>query len=212
MSEVLRVLVVADNPLARAGLVALLAREPGCTVVGQVAGDDSLPSNVDLYRPDVLVWDVGWDAAALERLADLSDAKRLPVVVLLADEARAAEALVSAGEAGRGLLPREVSGKRLAAAVRTVAEGLVALDPRLIDLTLHPAGPVPSASVEELTPRELEVLQLLAEGLPNKVIARRLEISEHTVKFHVNALLSKLGAQSRTDAVVRAARRGLIIL
>ncbi|MBI1880571.1 MAG: response regulator transcription factor, partial [Chloroflexi bacterium] len=63
-----------------------------------------------------------------------------------------------------------------------------------------------------LTPRELEVLQLLAEGLPNKAIARRLDISDHTVKFHVNAILSKLSAQSRTDAVVRATRLGLILL
>jgi len=66
--------------------------------------------------------------------------------------------------------------------------------------------------VEELTPRERHVLQLLAEGLPNKAIADRLGISEHTVKFHVSAIMSKLGAQSRTEAVTRAARLGLIIL
>jgi two-component system nitrate/nitrite response regulator NarL len=72
--------------------------------------------------------------------------------------------------------------------------------------------PLPGLPVEDLTPRELEVLQLLAEGLPNKAIGLRLSISEHTVKFHVNAILGKLGAQSRTDAVVRATRLGLIIL
>jgi DNA-binding NarL/FixJ family response regulator len=66
--------------------------------------------------------------------------------------------------------------------------------------------------VEDLTPRELEVLGLLAEGLPNKAIGLRLGISEHTVKFHVNAVLGKLGAQSRTEAVVRATRLGLILL
>ena len=68
------------------------------------------------------------------------------------------------------------------------------------------------ASAEALTPREQEVLQLLAEGLPNKTIADRLYISEHTVKFHVNAILSKLGAQSRTEAVVRATRLGILLL
>jgi DNA-binding NarL/FixJ family response regulator len=68
------------------------------------------------------------------------------------------------------------------------------------------------SSAEVLTPREQEVLQLLAEGLPNKTIADRLYISEHTVKFHVNAILSKLGAQSRTEAVVRATRLGLLLL
>ena len=66
--------------------------------------------------------------------------------------------------------------------------------------------------LEPLTPRELEVLHLLAEGLPNKTIARRLAISDHTVKFHVNALLGKLQAQSRTEAVVRASRAGLVVL
>jgi DNA-binding NarL/FixJ family response regulator len=68
------------------------------------------------------------------------------------------------------------------------------------------------APSDPLTPREQEVLQLLAEGLPNKVIAQRLTISEHTVKFHINAILGKLGAQSRTDAVVRATRSGLLLL
>ncbi len=66
--------------------------------------------------------------------------------------------------------------------------------------------------VIELTPRETQVLQLLAEGLPNKVIASQLEISEHTVKFHINSIMGKLGAQSRTDAVMRATRSGLILL
>ena len=73
-------------------------------------------------------------------------------------------------------------------------------------------GGRPSSSARDLTPRELEVLRLLAEGLPNKTVAHRLEISEHTVKFHVNSLLAKLGAQSRTDAVVRATRLGLVLI
>ncbi len=75
-----------------------------------------------------------------------------------------------------------------------------------------PFGGDEPALIEELTPRELEVLRLLAEGLPNKTIAQRLDISEHTVKFHVNALLGKLGVASRTEAVVRATRLGLVFL
>ena len=81
---------------------------------------------------------------------------------------------------------------------------------------LQPPGPSPARDpadlVEELTPRETEVLQLLADGLTNKAIAQRLGISDHTVKFHVNAVLGKLGAQSRTEAVVRASRLGLLQL
>jgi DNA-binding NarL/FixJ family response regulator len=92
------------------------------------------------------------------------------------------------------------------------AQGLVVLDPSLSNPALLARDPSSPSLVEELTPRELQVLELLAEGLPNKVIARRLGISDHTVKFHVNAVLGKLGAQSRTEAVVRATRLGLILL
>jgi DNA-binding NarL/FixJ family response regulator len=135
----------------------------------------------------------------------------LPVVALLPDEAHASEAWTAGA---RGLLLRQTDAEKLEAALLAVSQGLVTLDPSLTaaimptpDFAEHPPPPT-----EALTPRELEVLQLLAEGLPNKTIARRLDISDHTVKFHVNAILSKLGAQSRTDAVVRATRLGLILL
>ncbi|RME48858.1 MAG: DNA-binding response regulator [Chloroflexi bacterium] len=205
----LRVLVVADDPLARAGLAALLAGRPECTVVGQMAGDEDLIAQASVYHPDVLLWDLGWDPEpALDRLADLREVAR-PVVALLSDEADASDAW-NAG--ARGLLMRDTDTETLVAALTAVGQGLVALDPALAGV-LVPAGHLPDATlVEDLTPREMEVLQLLAEGLPNKVIAHQLGISEHTVKFHVNAILGKLGAQSRTEAVVRATRLGLIIL
>jgi DNA-binding NarL/FixJ family response regulator len=110
------------------------------------------------------------------------------------------------------LLLRDASVEKLVAALNSAAQGLVTLDPVFIDALLPPAQPAPTPPVETLTPRELEVLQHLAEGLPNKAIARRLDISEHTVKFHVNAIMSKLGVQSRTEAVVRATQLGLILL
>ncbi len=104
---------------------------------------------------------------------------------------------------------RHADGETLAAAATTVARGLSVFDPILAQ-SLFPA-PVP-APQEALTTREVEVLQLLAQGLPNKAIATKLEISEHTVKFHVNAIMTKLGVQSRTEAVIRAVRLGLVIL
>ena len=93
-----------------------------------------------------------------------------------------------------------------------VTHGLLVLDPSLAEAVppIRDAHPTGAATV--LTPREQEVLQLLAEGLPNKSIADRLGITEHTVKFHVNAILGKMGAQSRTEAVTRATRLGLILL
>ena len=94
-----------------------------------------------------------------------------------------------------------------------VASGLCTVDESLLPKLVSPAQrPVEPADGIELTPREQQVLELLAEGLSNKLIALRLDISEHTAKFHVNSLLDKLEADTRTDAVVRAARRGLLVL
>ncbi|OLD49076.1 MAG: hypothetical protein AUI83_12510 [Armatimonadetes bacterium 13_1_40CM_3_65_7] len=90
--------------------------------------------------------------------------------------------------------------------------GLVAIDPAFAPALVHGRGAAPEVPAEELTPRELQVLQLLAEGLPNKRVALQLGISEHTVKFHVAVIFSKLGAHGRTEAVTRAARLGLIVL
>ena len=210
----LRVLIVADNLLARAGLAALLAEQSSFMVVGQVAGGDMLADDLDVYRPDVLVWDFGWEPkAAQERLADLIDdldESSPPVLVLLPDEERVAEVVPLLRAATGGLLLRESDSDQLIAALGAIAEGLLVFDPLL---ATFPAGDSqPEPPVDSLTPRELEVLQLLAEGLANKMIAQRLGISDHTVKFHVNAIMTKLNAQSRTEAVVSATRLGLIML
>ena len=115
------------------------------------------------------------------------------------------------------ILPRDASGEQLRAALEAVTNGLLVLDPKAAERLL----PAPTAdhrpgtetdTTDHLTPREREVLQLVAEGLPNKTIARRLAISDHTVKFHLASLMTKLTAASRTEAVHQAARRGLITL
>jgi two-component system, NarL family, nitrate/nitrite response regulator NarL len=129
------------------------------------------------------------------------------VLAVLADAEQAGEAL---GAGAQGVVLRDVDAGRLAAAVRAVAEGLLVLDGAAAASALRPAPPL-AAAVEPLTPREQEVLQLLAEGLSNKRIGARLGISDHTVKFHVNAILGKLGAQSRTEALAHAARLGLVL-
>ncbi len=205
----LRILIVADDPLARAGLATLLQDQPGCAVTGQISADTDVLSAVEDLHPDVLLWDLGWNAeGALQHLVDLKD-YALPVAALLPDEGPATEA---AAAGVRGLLLRNTEPATLAAALEAVARGLTVVDPTLAATILPDRDRAAPAPVEDLTPREREVLQLLAEGLPNKVIADRLAISEHTVKFHVTAIMGKLGAQSRTEAVTRAARLGLIIL
>ncbi len=208
----LRVLVVGDDPLARAGLAMNLQQE-GCTVVGQTAAGEALPAEFDIYRSEVILWDLGWDPEAdleetLQSLEALA-AGGAAVVALLPDEEHAGE-VEAAG--ALGLLFRESDAVSLAAALRAAALGLLVLDPALAGGSRLPAPPPGGLPVEALTPRESEVLQLLAEGLTNRAIALVLGISEHTVKFHVNAILGKLGAQSRTEAVVRAVQSGLVFL
>ena len=111
-------------------------------------------------------------------------------------------------------MARDADGDQLDLAVRTAEAGLVLLDLPLAvtSLSLPATVAVQAVSSEPLTARELQVLQLVAQGLPNKGIARRLGISENTAKFHVASLCGKLGASSRTEAVTIAARRGLILL
>lgn len=205
----LKLLLMAADPLARAGLVAFLDDDPRVTVVERAAPEDI--SDQDLAGADVLLWDLGWDASELEAelpelLANFADAG-LPVL-LLAPEPETGLPLWRSGV--NGVLLRRASARRLWAGLQAVAAGLRVADPELFaggaDTPFQESFPV------ALTEREREVLALLAEGLTNRAIGRRLGISEHTAKFHVQALLSKLGAASRTEAVVLAARRGLLSL
>ncbi len=135
-------------------------------------------------------------------VTDADPAPGLPPAVVLGEE-------TTIGESVRGLLPRDATETEVLASLQAVAAGLIAIHPRFLD-TLG-ARPV-QALEEPLTPRELEVLGLLAEGVANKEIAYRLGISEHTVKFHVASLLDKLHASSRTEAVSIGIRAGLVML
>ncbi len=205
----IRVLLIASDPLARAGLAALLADQPTLTVVGQLAPAVDPAAALAAYQPDVLLWDLGWAPPAVRAALDTVADWDKPLLALLPDPELAAE-VWSAG--ARGLLLRESRPAALVAALSALVHGLVVIDPLLGNFSTITDASMPLALVEPLTPREREVLQRMAEGHANKLIARELAISEHTVKFHVNAILSKLGAQSRTEAVVRATRMGLVLL
>lgn len=206
----LRVLVCGPELLARVGLAALVASSPEITVVGQIAPAEMPVERLTVYRPDVILWDLGWELPA--QLAQLTDVTESGYrVVVLLPEPEAARVVRPSGV--QGMLLRTSDAPTLTAGLRAVACGLTVLDPELAALLFATVGNTEDfANSEPLTPREQEVLQALAQGLSNKLIARQLEISEHTVKFHVNAILGKLGAQSRTEAVVRATRAGLILL
>lgn len=209
----LRLLVVAADPLARAGLATILSGKAGVQIVGRVDAGQTLPAEIDIYQPELIVWDLGWgpadSLALLEEMVGEQESDEAPILALIPDEESAGVAW-SAG--ARGLLFRDVTAHRLLAAIQALAQGLAAIEPALMAGLGRSASFEEPAPEEDLTPRELEVLQLLAEGLANRAIAQELAISEHTVKFHVNAIMGKLGAQSRTAAVVRATRLGLILL
>ncbi|HZY04861.1 MAG TPA: response regulator transcription factor, partial [Anaeromyxobacteraceae bacterium] len=177
----LRLLVVSADPLSRGGLSALLAAVPGLAVVEQAAPGREPRASLGRSAPEVAAFDLGPGDAFAGPLRDLS--ARLPVVALLAAEPQAAEALAAGA---RGALFRDAPAERVAAALAAAARGLTVLDAGLAASVIR-APPAPALD-EPLTPRELEVLGLLAEGLPNKAIAARLGISEHTAKFHVNAI------------------------
>lgn len=208
---VLRILIVADDPLARAGLAAALASEPDDEVVGRLGPSDDLVVETAALDPDVVLFDLGWEGgrseAGLDSLTDLIDAG-LVVVAMVADEGQARQAWLAGANA---ILSRESPAPALVAALRAAHAGLVVVEPSLSDV-LASRSREAEPLIEDLTPRELEVLGLVADGLTNRAIAQRLGISENTVKFHLNAILGKLGAQSRTDAIVRATRLGIIAL
>ena len=181
--EVLRVLIVADDPLVRTGLATTLEGRPGYLVAGQVGWEADVASAIEFHQPDVLLWDTGWDSPLPDdRLVGLNSLS-VPAVLLISGDAVAEEAWAAGA---RGLLLRDAETPQLLAALAAASQGLVTVDPSLAAV-VRPAGDEPSvAPAEELTRRELEVLRLLAEGLPNKAIADALNISDHTVKFHLN--------------------------
>jgi DNA-binding NarL/FixJ family response regulator len=200
--EPIRVLIVGTDPLARTGLASSLRAETGVEVCGNVTPGRSPRALVLLHDAAALLWDVGPNAES-----DLPELD-VPTVAVAVDEDQASAAL---GAGARGVLFRDGDGPRMAAALNAVLRGMVVLDERFSEaLTREP--PPTDVLPEPLTPREVEVLELMAMGLTNRELADRLGISVHTAKFHVNAVLGKLDATSRTEAVVRAARLGVLLL
>ena len=204
--EQTRLLILADDPLARAGLAVLLSGQPDCVLVNQLHSQSEWQMEVDDSLVDVVVWDLGWDPP--EPLPDMREAG-VPVVALLPDDSFASAAWAAGAKV---LLRRDSDGAKMKMGLDAAACQFILIDPSLATPLLPNGSSDDTLLTESLTSREQQVLQLLAEGLPNKNIARQLGISEHTVKFHVNAIMNKLGAQSRTEAVVRATRAGVIML
>ncbi|HCG01677.1 MAG TPA: DNA-binding response regulator [Chloroflexi bacterium] len=207
-----RVLIVAQASVVRAGLEAILGDAPGLQVVGTSATSSDLADQVESLQPDVIL------AAPGGPLSETLSASKegLPALVLLTDDSDGAAALDALRYGARAVLPRDAQPEEIVAAVQAAASGLTVLTVETsAPLLPYLSGIGRADSVnqgEALTPREVEVLSMLAEGAGNKIIARRMGISEHTVKFHVGSIMGKLNAASRTEAVTVGIRRGLILL
>ena len=213
----LQLYLVVSSLALRTGLRTLLARV-GFDVVGEGARlPVPLPADVDVV---VISADVA-EGEALHRLAAVDPA--LAVLYLYNEETASAVPFVArSGPALWGALPLEAPLDQLSAAINALSEEMVVVSPELFEgqtpplgLWLRPNGAMSDdipAPVESLTPRELEVLQLVAQGMPNKQIAQQLVISEHTVKFHISSIYGKLGSANRTEAVRIGVRQGLVSL
>ena len=200
----IRVAIVAASEIVRAGLTTLIRSSADMEpVVGLEAGQfEVLLAEIDQPDPD-----------SLPDLLDLAERQQAAVVLLAeaAEERWIAEALRLGV---RAILPRESGAAEIIAAVASAAAGLIVLHPQSLPAIMPAASSAaaPAPLAEELSAREIEVLRLMAEGLSNKLIAWRLGISEHTVKFHAGSILAELNAASRTEAVTAGIRRGLILL
>ena len=171
-----------------------------------------------LHSPELRLADPEDDATPAVRIRDAAAGDDADVALIVITDSEGATEALRAGAAA--VLPQHTDGQALSCAIRAAAEGLTVVAGDFRDLLVKDteaavgleAEPDTEAGSIELTPRELEVLELLVEGASNKAIARRLDITPHTAKFHVAAIIAKLGATGRTDAVARAMRLGLVMI
>jgi len=205
----IRVVIVDDHAVVRRGLRAFLELQPDIEVVGEAVDSPTAEAVSIRLRPDVLLMDLvmpgGDGIATIRRLHTALPESAVLVLTSYLDDVHVFAAL-EAGAAG--YLLKDVQPDELVRAIRQVRRGEPALHPKVAArLVQHTAQP---SSFADFTPRERDVLRLLAEGFANKEIARRLSLSEKTVKTHVSNILQKLGVADRTQAALLAVRRGLV--
>jgi DNA-binding NarL/FixJ family response regulator len=212
---VITVLVAAVHA-ARKRLEAVVAMQSSMRLASrQRPGRESLEREIERARPDVLLLDVGSQGIETA-LREIRAMPAIPPIVLLTDDLPRGVSPDRFRAGVRAVLPHDAGAREIATAIEAAAAGLLALHPGALPGLARRPPPAraasPSPTEETLSPRELEVLAMMAEGLGNKAIATALGISGHTVKFHLASVFAKLGAGSRTEAVTIGVRRGLVML
>ncbi len=206
----IRILVADDHPIVREGLVAILDTQEDFEVIGEAGSGREAIERMDESAPDVLLLDLEMpDVDGLGVLQHLRDSES-PVRVIVFTVFDTDDRILSAVRTGaKGYLLKGAPREQIFNAVRIVSQGGSLLEPVVASKLMEHVNRTRN-DPDALTPRELEVLPLLAQGLLNKEIADKLDITERTVKFHVSSILGKLGAGNRTEAVSIAAQRGLV--
>lgn len=210
MSESLRVLIADDHPLFREGVAHSLADEPDMMVVGQAAtGEEALRLARDLL-PDVTLLDITMPGqGGLATAAQVAAACPATKIIMLTVSEHEDDLLAAFKAGARGYVLKGVSARELANILRAVAGGEVYVTPALAaGMLMELTRSRPPDPLSELTEREREVLQLVAEGLTNREIGERLHLAEKTVKHHMTNVLGKLHVRSRVEAALIASRRG----
>jgi DNA-binding NarL/FixJ family response regulator len=217
MSEPIRVVLADDHAVVRKGIREFLEEAGEIVVVAEAADGEAALTAIRDVRPDVAVLDIQMPRRTGIEVTRAVRSERLPVGVLVLtayDDDPYVQAVLMAG--ANGYVLKNASSEEIVQAVRTVHEGQMALDPaiaRKIVASWMSAGQAPPEPTEPRpSPREMDVLKLVAHGLTNKAIAAQLKISERTVQGHIASLFAKLGVNSRTEAVVRAAQLGWVNL
>lgn len=207
-AQLIRLLVVDDQELMRDGLVAILERQPGITIIGTAADGEEAIQKVTEVQPDVILMDVRMPVmdgvTATVKILRLWPPIRILMLTTFDDEAYIVEAL-KGGAAGYIL--KNIPAAELAEAVRMAHRGIVQLDPAAVAKVIDRLGTartdtIPTPSADGLTAREREVMHLVAQGANNREIAERLVISEGTVKSHISSILAQLGLRDRTQIAV----------
>jgi DNA-binding NarL/FixJ family response regulator len=197
------ILLVDDHHLVRAGLASLIDSADDLHVVGQAANGQQALELTAALTPDVVLMDLSMPeldgVETTRRLLAIHGSANVVVLTSFSDQARVADALAAGAV---GYLLKDCEPRDLLAAVRAAAQGHAPLDPRVAKALLPSAGP--ARPVDDLSPRELQVLRLVTRGLANKQIARNLGISESTVKAHISSVFRRIGVTDRTSAAVWA--------